>query len=47
MQEINDLVGKTTGNKKEENLKLRAMKSNKNVAELEMLVESLKRVVEK
>ncbi len=47
MQEITDLVGKTTGNKKEENLKLRAMKSNKNVAELEMLVESLKRVVEK
>ena len=32
MQEITDLVGKTTGNKKEENLKLRAMKSNKNVA---------------
>ena len=47
MQDINDLVGKTTGGKKEDNLKLRAMKSNKNVAELEMLVETLKRVIEK
>jgi hypothetical protein len=47
LQDINDLVGKSTGGKKEENLKLRAMKQNKNVVELEMLVESLKRVIEK
>ena len=47
MQDINDLVGKTTGGKKVDNLKLRPMKSNKNIAELEMLVESLKRVIEK
>jgi hypothetical protein len=39
LQEITDLVGKTTKEKKEDKLKLRPMKTNKNIADLEMLVE--------
>ena len=41
------MVGKSTNEKKEDKLKLRPMKTNKTVADLEMLVESLKRVIEK
>ena len=42
-----DAMGKNTEVKKKESLKLRPQKPGKSIAELEVLVESLKRVIDK
>lgn len=45
--EINEQVGRTATVKKQEQLRMRPARTTKSVAELEVLVESLKRVIEK
>jgi len=45
--EMMDKMGKDTVSKKTESLKLRAAKPGKSIGELEVLVESLKRVIDK